>query len=399
MEDAIRIVPPEERAMLMNNYEIVFKRGSLVTVSSSDWHFGAMDPKYQYDTLEKGLFSKIEQIHFDVFFILGDIYDHKLMANSDAIMYSSLAVKRLVDICKSKGATLVILAGTESHDANQLKLFYHYLQDPYIDIRIVERLCFQYIKGAKVLCIPEEYNMGAEYYNKFLFMSGNYDMAIMHGMYKNAVYGATDTDKNTNKAPIFEISDFCNCSGLILSGHVHVAGCFNTYFYYTGTPYRWCFGEEQDKGFMITLLDLDTGQHYNHFETIDCLKYVTINLDDILGSDPDHIVNYIKEMKETQNIDFLRVRFKKEPTEEQAPVLEVLRKYFRGNTSIRIEIANRKREQIVSENKEVLEKYKDYDYILDSSLSPYEIFVKYVNHQVGYEYISVEDLMEILHEE
>lgn len=398
LEDIINIVPPEDRLMQMNDYIVNFKRGTLTMVSSSDWHFGAMDPKYQYDTLETGLFSKLDQIYFDVFFLLGDIYDHKLMANSDAIMYSGWAVKRLVEICKSKGATLVILSGTESHDANQLKLFYHYLQDPFIDIRIVEKLCFQYIKGARVLCIPEEYNMGAEYYEKYLFWSGNYDVAIMHGMYKNAVYGATDTNKNTQKAPIFEIDDFCNCSGLILSGHVHVAGCYNTYFYYTGTPYRWCHGEEQDKGFMITLLDLDTGQHYNHFETIECMKYVTVTLDELLNSEPENIISYITDLKNNQNIDFLRVKFKNSVTDEQVPVIEIIKKYFRGNTSIRIEIANRKREQIVSENKEMIDKYKDYEYVLDGTLNPYQIFVRYVNQQVGHEYISVEELMEILSE-
>ena len=42
--------------------------------------------------------------------------------------------------------------------------------------------------------------------------------------------------------------------------------------------------------------------------------------------------------------------------------------------------------------------YKQYDYILDDSLSPEQIFVKYVNQQKGFEYINVDDLMEILND-
>ena len=88
------------------------------------------------------------------------------MSNSDVIMYASMFIDQVVQLCRNKNATLVILHGTASHDANQLKLFYHYIGT--LDIRIIEHIQFEMIKESKVLCIPEEYNMGSDYYTNML---------------------------------------------------------------------------------------------------------------------------------------------------------------------------------------------------------------------------------------
>ena len=53
---------------------------------------------------------------------------------------------------------------------------------------------------------------------------------------------------------------------------------------------------------------------------------------------------------------------------------------------------------ILEENKENSELYDQYNYILDNGLSAEEIFVKYVNQQKGYDYISTDDLLDILND-
>ena len=45
---------------------------------------------------------------------------------------------------------------------------YHYIDDSSIDIRIVEQPKFEYIKGAKILCIPENYNLDESIYSELL---------------------------------------------------------------------------------------------------------------------------------------------------------------------------------------------------------------------------------------
>lgn len=374
-------------------------RGTLTEIHMADLHFGAICPKTQYQILKEQCLNKIRNIHFDVFSIDGDFFEHKFMSNSDAIMYGVMFMNELVDLCREKGATLVVIHGTAYHDASQLKLFYHYLQDPTIDIRIVEEVKFEYIKGAKVLCIPELYGKGKEYYENFLFKSGSYDSVFMHGVIKGAIYEAKNQESgiHSDKAPTFTIDDFRLCKGPILSGHVHTPGCFDTYFYYCGSPIRTRHGEEQEKGFLIVLHNLDTQEHYVHLEPIKSFRYDTVNLDNLLALDPKNVIDYVNKLQ-SEGVDYIRVEFKDIYTEQQRANLDLLKKYYKSNNRVKIKAENNKLKQVIQENSELSEKYSEYDYIMDKSLSEYEIFTMYVNQQMGYQYLTVDELKKILTE-
>ena len=132
----------------------------VIEVHISDLHFGAVDPYKQFCILKEQFLDKISLINFDILSIDGDIFDKKFMANSSAIYYAMEFVRICVEICASKQATMIIIGGTESHDAGQLQLFKMYEENENIDFRIIEHICFQYAKGLKILCIPEEYGKG-----------------------------------------------------------------------------------------------------------------------------------------------------------------------------------------------------------------------------------------------
>ena len=94
----------------------------------------------------------------DIISIDGDIFDHKVMSNSDTVLYATKFVDQLVRLSAEKNATLVILAGTYSHDFDQLKLFYHYMDNnpnSGIDVRVITNIQYEWIKGARILMIPE----------------------------------------------------------------------------------------------------------------------------------------------------------------------------------------------------------------------------------------------------
>lgn len=375
-------------------------RGTLTEIHISDIHFGSIDPRTTYNILKEQCLNKIVNIHFDIFSINGDLFDHKFMSNSDVIMYAVMFIDDLVNICRSKNATLMMIHGTAYHDASQLKLFYKYLQDPTIDIRIVEEVRFEYVKGAKILCIPELYNMGSEYYENFLFREGSYDSVFMHGVIKGAIYEAKNQESgiHSEKAPTFTIDDFRLCRGPILSGHVHTPGCYNTYFYYCGSPIRYHFGEEQEKGFLVVLHNLDTHEHYTHLEPIKSFRYDTVNLDDLLSLDPKNIIDYVFKLQ-SEGIDYVRVEFKNILNEQQQANLNIIKNYYKTNSRVKIKAENNKLRQTIQENKELSDKFEGYEYILDKSLSEYEILTMYINQQKGFEYLTVEELKNILTEE
>ena len=70
-------------------------RGILTEIHIADLHFGAFDPAIQYQILQEQFISRIAPYNFDILSIDGDIFDHKLMANSDSVMFAS----KFVDDC------------------------------------------------------------------------------------------------------------------------------------------------------------------------------------------------------------------------------------------------------------------------------------------------------------
>lgn len=78
-------------------------RGSLVIASIADIHMGKIDPKTQYDILKEQFLNVINELpKLDIIAIAGDLYDHKVMANSAAAMYGSLLVSDIVNIARVK---------------------------------------------------------------------------------------------------------------------------------------------------------------------------------------------------------------------------------------------------------------------------------------------------------
>ena len=362
-------------------------RGTLIQVHIADLHFGAFDPKKQFDILKEQMLDKIVNLpKLDAIVVDGDTFDHKVMSNSDTAMYASLFIDSLVNIARMKNSTLVILHGTYSHDFDQLKLFYHYLNDNTVDIRIITTIKFEYIKGAKVLCIPELYGVDESVYRHFLFESGWYDECFIHGTCKGAVYG-----DNVGNGRLFTNEDFIYCKGVVIAGHVHKSGCFFGYYYYCGCPYRWKFGEEEEKGFLILIHDLDTQIHYVQFESIKSFRYDTIYLDELVSEDPKKIIDYINNLKNERGIDYIKVRFR-------VPIpgynKTIINNYYRNNSTSFVEFMDAK--EVEEQKKTEQIQSTKYNYLIDNSISDFDRFVRYVNESEGYEFITVDKLNELL---
>lgn len=365
---------------------------ALKIISIADIHFGAMDPKFEYDTLTRDFTKKINTIDFDIIAICGDLFDMKMMSNNPAISYAIRFIDDLVNMCISKNATLMLLEGTQSHDNGQLSLFYNYLYNPAIDLRIIEQIQFEIVKGMRILCIPEKYGVPEEEYNKILFEFGGYDMCILHGTFRGSFKG-TEVATLKNSSPIFSINNFQNCAGPILMGHYHIPGCYEQYAYYNGSALRFAFGEEQEKGFLVTIYNPVTRYHYTELVPIRSHSYITINIDDIVNNDPKDIIEYIKNEKESRGIDYIRVQFKCATDN-----MNIVRNYFRNNGFVKFQELNKKDREMQQVDEEIIKKNEKYSYILDPSISDYDKFVTYMNQNEGYEFITTDDLIKLLEE-
>lgn len=364
-------------------------RGALIQVHLADIHFGAFDPARQYQFLMNQFLLPVSQYpKLDVIAVDGDLFDHKVMSNSDVAMYASKFVDDLVALARAKQATLVLLAGTYSHDYDQLKLFYHYMDgeaSDRVDVRVVTSIQFENIKGARVLCIPELYGVDESVYHRFFFESGYYDEAFVHGTFEGSIYG-----NNVGQGRLLTARDFAFCQGFAVSGHVHKSECFAGFYYYCGCPYRWKFGEEEAKGFLTIIHDLDTQLHYVEFNEIISDTYVTIFMDQLLSEDPQAIINWIEDQKKTRGIDYIKVKMR-------VPIpgtsRTVVNQYYRNNKYTTVEFLDKAEEK----KREIQQQIESsYNYLTDDKISDLERFCMYVNDNEGEQFITVEKLKSIL---
>ena len=366
----------------------MYSRGYLIEVHIADLHFGAFDPKTQYDILMEQFLEPISKFpRIDIIVIDGDTFDHKVMSSSDTAMYAVNFVDHLVDLAREKGSTLVILGGTASHEANQLKLFYHYMEDPTVDVRVVTNIQFEDIKGAKILCVPELNGLDESIYNKFFHETCWYDEAFCHGTFEGSVYG----NLTSGNSRLLTAHDFDHLKGVAISGHVHKPGCFEGFYYYCGCPYRWKFGEEEEKGYLVLVHDLDTQIHYVEFEPIKSFRYDTIYLDELVSEDPKQIIDYINTRKQKDGIDYIKVRFRYPVS---GPNKTVINNYYRNVNDTFVEFIDT--EEIQKQKKEQEIQNTEYSYLLDNSISDLDRFVRYVNEKEGSEFITVEKLTSLL---
>ena len=371
------------------NTQIREERGVLSEIHIADIHFGVIDPKTEYEILKREIIDELHRIPIiDIIFINGDLFERKYTTDSEPVLYSMfMADIRLVAI--EKDATVVLLSGTEFHDAGQLNLFYHYLEDPNFDIRIVENIRFEYVKGAKILCIPELYGIDESVYQKFLFEYGLYDQCVLHGTIEGAVYGNTVNKRGR----LFGIDDFINCRGPIIAGHVHTPGCFNSHFYYSGTPIRYKFGEEENKGFLIVYYNLDRRDYYAHLIPVKSFRYDTVNIDELVYQDPKEIIAYIDKLR-AEGIDYIRLTFGKEVPSEN---IAIIREYYKNNGRIRFKLNEEKQTGLITESKN--NDYGDYDYLFDTTLSEYDKLARYINDKENCIFTTGEEIKRIVEEE
>lgn len=356
----------------------------------SDIHFGAFDPEKQYNILKKQFIDKIRILkNLSLISINGDLFHHKYMANSDAVFFAIKFVEDLVQLAKELQCTLFIIHGTPSHDAGQTKLFYQYMNNPDVDVRVIETIRFEYVGNKKILCIPEVPGLDEETY-KDILLYNSYDSVCMHGTIRGAIFGKDKIDFSS-PSPVFGMENFIHSRGPIIAGHVHVSACYEKDFYYCGSPYRWCFGEEQPKGFLILMQNLKNHKYFVHFEEIKSYRYDTINMDEMINKDPAIVIRYIKGLQES-GIDNIRLEFNYDNNN-----INIIKNFFRNNPNVVLKCDFRN-DIIKRQSQETIEKFKEYNYITDKNLSPQEILTRYINQQKGYAYITTEELIDILKE-
>lgn len=369
----------------------------LTHIHIADIHFGCINPVLELQILKEQFIDQISKISFDILSIDGDLFDRKFAANNIAVSCAIEFISLCSMICEIRHAALIIIEGTESHDASQINIFRSMYMPSGMELYIIDKTQFIETHGVKILCIPEEYGKGSLYYDRFLKES--YDMVFMHGTLINSIPGATAENLDSRREPIFSIDSFSSCLGPIYAGHVHVAQCIQGHMYYISSPIRWKFGEEQPKGYIIAIFDKNTYRYYNQFMPISSFIYRTISIDDLSSNDPNEIIKILDSMHNSGD-DYIRLNCKGIPATTQA----IIRKYYHEMKNPYVKLFNKVNAEFnnnlvdITSQQFEMDNSSELSFLLDDKLDELTKFIMYVNYNAGEDTISLNTLKKILSE-
>ena len=343
----------------------------------ADLHIGVINTQKQYEEIKQRIFPKIISEKPDFIIFLGDYYDHKLSLNDESTYYAVLIINEIIRICKDNGletTKLRFVYGTESHEWDQYKFLN--AMDTDFNIRVI-RYCEEedLFPDLKVLYIPEEhlYNKG-EYYEKFLSQTKKYDYIFGHGVIrevmKEAAIISDNNNSNRKKVPIFSTGELTYaCKGQVYFGHYHIHTNINDTVFYVGSFNRWCFGEEEPKGFYLITKDTDEYDEeiyeceFIENDLTDTFKTISFGYENAIFKDQQ-----IMEKKLTQidnmikdNI-FNHVRFEFNiPKTSFNPeyIMNFVKERYRFNDSIKVNIVHGYQEEKKKKEKEEIEKWNE----------------------------------------
>ena len=101
------------------------------------------------------------------------------------------------------------------------------------------------------------------------------------------------------------------------------------------------------------------------------------------------MIKYINDLK-SQGIDNIRVEFTIENSN-----IELVKEYYRTCSNVVIKDLLKSR-QLDLKKKEFESRFSQYSYVLDKNLSEYEILSRYINQNMGYKYITADEIIDLL---
>ncbi|MGL6099437.1 MAG: metallophosphoesterase family protein [Fusobacteriaceae bacterium] len=350
----------------------------------ADLHFGGHFGQTLYRELQPTI-TTIRSGQFDFVAILGDYFDTRCSLTSEAARYALKYMSDLTKACSEQGAKLRIIKGTLSHDLNQIETaFSHYLEDSNLNFMIYTSVGEEELfPGFKVLYVPEEYiKSKSDYYGEYFSKEeSHYKLALVHGAFENAIPMLKDQEYEgmNPHAPVFTVDDF-KCSEAVLCGHIHTRTKVSDNIMYVGSYSRFCYGEEQPKGCLVTVHG-DGGFITSFVENTMAPKYITKDFGvsiNLLSS--KQIIESIKKFKDDNTIDNLRVIIWLEEDDKIIANMAIVKEYFAKEKNIKIVFKNELRTRHETENTKEIEEHRDkYNYLMDRALSVSDklsIFIK-----------------------
>lgn len=336
----------------------------------ADLHIGAINPSIQYNEFKSIFLDRIEDIKPDYIIFLGDYFDHKASLNDELSYYSFYIFDELISRIKENNLSTKIrfVYGTESHEWDQYNII-NIANKRGLDVSIIHTVTEEELfPDFNVLYIPEEhiYNK-SEYYKDYLNNTKKYDYIFGHGIIREVMREAAISNEsstnNRKKVPIFNTGELMYaCKGQVYFGHYHINTNINDEIFYVGSFNRWCFGEEEDKGFYK--IETNRIEYSNEFivnNLTPTYKTISFGYDNKIFQDTEIMENKLKQidnMVKDKIFDNVRFEFNIPPNVENPEyIMNFIKERYRFNKRIKTNIVHGYIEDKKKKDKEEIDKW------------------------------------------
>lgn len=365
-----------------------------------DIHFGYYPAELLYKEFKLVINNITKDI--DVVFIAGDYFDTKLSLSSKHSIYAIKTFCDILDKCEQTNTKLRMIRGTASHDPeNQLVNLSSIAKSSKVDFKLYLTVGEEELfPDFNVLYVPEEYMENKDEYYKEFF-NKKYQCIIGHGMFEETNY-VTNKTLNMKKYPVFN-SAFIEkiCDGPIIFGHIHKSQKIRNRIMYTGSFTRSRYGEEEDKGFIISTYETENNSTDFKFIVNDkATKFDTVSILDtseIFSLLLNEQIQFIKEMISTYKKDKLRIKINIPKTYDNTKVfIDSVTTVFGNMENVDIIIMDNTKEETKQKTKEIVDKLMlKYNFIFDKSISYEEKIQQFIYNKKG-EKIDLENIRKII---
>lgn len=374
-------------------------------VAISDIHWGVINPDEQKESLQFFIdFIKEYKDTIDLIVILGDYWDSKLSLNSKEAITAVSWMHQLQKICKSNAITVRLVQGTMDHDNDQLHVFdnlgtYEMPKD-YPQFRIITKTTVEEtLPNFTCVYCPDETIKTSEYeetyMNEIIQMK---DIGFFHGSF-DVVYGSLLEAKPElweKNNVIFKYSLWTpRIKGPMISGHWHDGKQYDE-LYYIGSPFRWQFDEDEEKGFYFIQYDTDTTEYMLRkiVNPLAC-EYYTYDIYSNLFETKDDYAQFIREIRDiiqgmdnSITKDKLRIKvYINDEKSENDVFLSALRQEIINHKNCKITVKNKiKDKKAKAQKKKIEDEKKQVSFVFQDDVRPQNKIRQFIleesNHEV-----------------
>lgn len=321
--------------------------------------------------------------YLDGIFILGDILHTVVSLNSDYAETYLWFIDQVYKVAKKRGATVIIIKGTPSHDNDQLQNIKSYTHnDDGVDFRVyetVEEIALW--DDYNVLVLPDVRVRELRDIGKYLTSDKKYDMILGHGLISAMKYVTQESENMPTKVYEYDADTLIDsCKGPVLFGHIHQFQTVRNHFYYVG-PFTLLERGGVNAGFVIGgILDENRTQFkIEQFLNPDSASYIDLDVNrKVLAQFPvDEIFDAIDDLiKDTKPNDLITLRITRGEDFEASDKVYLLESRYRKDRRISIvkKVKSAKEEESDKRNEERKQKFS---YVMDDNTPLYSIIYKY----------------------